>query len=661
MRLKLVCVRGYKRFGARACLDTRGPVVAIVGPNEAGKTSLLHAIEHVSSDDDLGLHEYTDHHLIPDEDWVVQADFSLEGDDRKELGDLIAPGLDLTYRHFRYPQGNAKFTLYPAVPRDKSSREVAVATLDAALADGWLESLQAKEDDEEGDEDEESGLAERGRELVEKLRSDDDWLPTEVRTELAELGKAIVAELPEELHDDSTVANELAGALEAAAAHENEQPPNHLINNILDKRVPQFLLFDDVARELQTEYVWGAHPGPPAALANLFTLANTDYEGFRDAAVADDRARLEALQEVANANLDEAFKAWRQADIHVAFSADHRSLQLLVRDRSTRLRTRLDERSAGLRSFVALIAFTARYGGDVRPVLLIDEAETHLHYGAQADLVRVFERQNVAETIIYTTHSIGCLPSDLGATLRVVSPVEGEHNRSTIHNSFWAAQRRAGLTPMMLAMGATALAFTPSRRAVIGEGPSEAILLPSLVREALAPAQQDEPLGYQVAPGVSEVNPDEAADLEMEAGGVAYLIDSDAGGRGHRRKLSERAKKEDRVVVLGEGNEEGLCIEDFLAPRVLVDAFNRLLERGDEAGEERVAAEDLPPVGRASYLGSWCRQRDVRLNKVSLAQEALDLGRQRGQLGDPGRKEQLRELHKRLLEATATTARADEA
>jgi hypothetical protein len=81
---------------------------------------------------------------------------------------------------------------------------------------------------------------------------------------------------------------------------------------------------------------------------------------------------------------------------------------------------------------------------------------------------------------------------------------------------------------MMLAMGATALAFTPSRRAVIGEGPSEAILLPSLVREALPPSQQDEPLGYQVAPGISEVDPEEAADLEMEAGGVAYLIDSDA-------------------------------------------------------------------------------------------------------------------------------------
>lgn len=48
MRLKLVCVQKYKRFATRTCLDTRGPVVAIVGPYEAGKISLLNAITHLN-------------------------------------------------------------------------------------------------------------------------------------------------------------------------------------------------------------------------------------------------------------------------------------------------------------------------------------------------------------------------------------------------------------------------------------------------------------------------------------------------------------------------------------------------------------------------------------------------------------------------------------
>ncbi|HEY2535631.1 MAG TPA: AAA family ATPase, partial [Solirubrobacteraceae bacterium] len=431
------------------------------------------------------------------------------------------------------------------------------------------------------------------------------------------------------------------------------------IRDILSPRVPKFLLFDDDHRALSTEYVWEDHPEPTHALENLFALAKTDYQQFRGHAQVDDRPTMETMLEAANRALDEAFKAWRQADLHVTFSADHRALHLLVRDRATAKRTRLDERSAGLRSFVALIAFCARFAVGVRPVLMVDEAEMHLHYGGQADLVRVFERQQVAETIIYTTHSVGCLPSDLGATIRVVGPVNGDPYRSRIHNSFWAAHAGAGLTPIMLAMGADAFAFTPSRRAVIGEGASEAILLPSLVREAQSAEQRDEPLGYQVAPGIAEVAPDDAEALELEAAGVAYLLDCDDGGRGHRRKLSERAKGEGRVVNIGQpGSEEALCIEDFVCTEVLTNALNRLLGRRAGWCGDTLAAEELPANARASHLHTWCKDRDIDIRKLKaqLAAEALDIGRERGLLLEPARTEQLRRLHEQLLQATETTA-----
>jgi predicted ATP-dependent endonuclease of OLD family len=271
--------------------------------------------------------------------------------------------------------------------------------------------------------------------------------------------------------------------------------------------------------------------------------------------------------------------------------------------------------------------------------------------------VRVFERQHAAETIIYTTHSIGCLPSDLGATIRVVSPIEDQAYRSTIYNSFWAAHQRAGLTPMMLAMGANALAFTPSRLAVIGEGASEAILLPSLIREALLPEESDKPLGYQVAPGVAEVDPDEAEALEMEAGGVAYLIDGDAGGRSHRRKLPERAKQEGRVIKVGEQEGDAQCIEDFVRADVLAEALNRLLGRRAGWCGDQLAAADIPAHARATYLNDWCQERGENLKKLKapLAQEVLDVGRYLGSIIETARAEQLRRLHEQLLKATETT------
>src|SRR5206468_181099 len=98
-----------------------------------------------------------------------------------------------------------------------------------------------------------------------------------------------------------------------------------------------------------------------------------------------------------------------------------------------------------------------------------------------ADLVRAFEQQSLAAKIIYTTHSAGCLPSDLGTSVRVVEPIP-DTDRSRIRNDFWGTS--AGFSPLLMAMGASALAFTPTRRAVLAEGPSDLLLLPSLLKDA---------------------------------------------------------------------------------------------------------------------------------------------------------------------------------
>ncbi len=646
MRLKLVSIEGYKRFAARSRLDTRGPMIAIVGPNEAGKTSLLNAIRHLTAGEAIPQSEMTDRRPRETNEAIFVGHYSLDAGDRAALGDLLSDDVDLTYERHVLASGQTQYSMAPWQVRNHAYRREARALLQEALSDGWLIKHGASDGEDEGPH------AAPARGLIDQLEPNKEDLPATTIEALLELNEALEDGLDEEIrgHPD-TPQTALANALGQASRYEREPPPHRQIHDILKDQVPQVLLFSQDDRALETEYLWGQMGAVPAALDNLFALAGVDFHEFRNAAMADDRAAMEDLEETANRNLEEAFKAWRQDDIHVAFSADKESLQLLVRDSASRRRNRLDERSDGLRSFVALIAFTARYAGSVPPVLLIDEAETHLHYAAQADLVRVFERQQVAQTIIYTTHSIGCLPSDLGAAIRVVSPT-GDRNRSRIHNSFWAARGTAGLTPMMLAMGANALAFTPTRRAVIGEGPSEAILVPTLIHEALPEDEQDQPLGYQVAPGVSEIDPDQADELELEAGGVAYLIDADEGGRGHRRKIARRAKAEGRVVVLGDGTEEGLAIEDFVDATILAGAFNKLAARRDGAGEEPLAVEDLPAVGRAAFLDKRLRNCGSKLSKTALAQEALDLARDRGRLGDPARAHQLLELHRKLLAAT---------
>jgi predicted ATP-dependent endonuclease of OLD family len=48
----------------------------------------------------------------------------------------------------------------------------------------------------------------------------------------------------------------------------------------------------------------------------------------------------------------------------------------------------------GLRWLIALHAFLAARGAQ-KPILLVDEAETHLHYDAQADLIDALMNQRV--------------------------------------------------------------------------------------------------------------------------------------------------------------------------------------------------------------------------------------------------------------------------
>lgn len=648
MKLNLVRLRRYKRFGAQQTLLTPGPVVAVVGPNEAGKTSLLEAMKFFSRSGELGVGEATDRSPEPDE-WVVSAHFAIDDEDREALGDLVPGNKGLTYKLFKYPDGDYKFELDPPMPRDLTRRKRAVRGLRDIADRDWLDEVDGTA---EG-----PSFRHRAASLAEEIDVDDDQLPDGADKRLQQLAADVKANLSE---DSKASLWKFVEILDQTRQAEEAPSPGNQVGDILWERRPKFLLFQGAELELASEYRWGDHAVPPPALANLFTLAGVDYQSMRHAATTDDRATRDLLVERADAQLNEAFKAWRQGDVHVTFSPDAESLQLLIRDRATSKRTRLDERSSGLRRFVALVAFTATYGGDdatVRPILLIDEAETHLHYGAQADLVRVFERQQAAETVIYTTHSIGCLPADLGASVRVVSPDEKERYRSVIRNSVWAADgRKVGITPTMLAMGANALAFTPSRRAVIGEGPTEAILLPALIREALPPEEQDAPLGYQVAPGVSEVDPDDAEDLELEAGAVAFLVDDDDGGKEHTKKLPKRAREEGRILVLGAGRYPGLCTEDLVDAEVLVKAVNNTLDDNRKSKNTRLSKSSLPDIGRGAYVEKWgLEHHGFRPNKVAIALEALEVGRQRGQLVQAKRKRTLLAQHRKFQDVTSLT------
>jgi hypothetical protein len=663
MRLRYVTVHGYKRFATPNTLYVGASLVAIVGPNEAGKTSLLDAMRHLSveppKEEDpenpnkgkFRTREFSGR-KFPERDeeenpLIVSARFSLERDDWKAIEGIDGVDKSLELEVTKRADSGLRWQLYPRPKRDLKTRDKVLGQLGRVVENAWLSDEPLP--DEEGNVSEEStslhGDAVRGLEALKQAGED---LGSDLISNLREFADALEDAVAD---DDRKTVQGLPDALRGLADIEDTPNPWREAGRILNRRRPIFLLFDDAQRTLRSFYSWDEDLSENPALANLLSLADVTFSKLGAAATDPERTdELQTMEYLANETLEKEFEAWHQSDLSVSLRAQAGGLEIQIRDRETKKHTRLEERSAGLRSFVALIAFCATHSGGQTPILLIDEAENHLHYEGQANLLKVFERQSVAQSVIYTTHSIGCLPEDLGTSIRVVAPTSSYE--SEVRNSFWSGDA-VGLTPLMLAMGATAMAFTPSRNAVIGEGKTEAILLPTLLREARG-RDPYEHLGYQVVPGLAEVPAEDVPELEADAGEVVFLIDSDKGGKSHATsKLSERAQRDGRVFELGNGQIQGLCIEDLVRADLLAAAINQVLDQTRPSCVDRLAAGDLPDVSRSKFLEDWCEQRKIEpISKPRIAQVVLDHAREQGKrILAPDHKQVLRDLHKQFTEA----------
>jgi hypothetical protein len=581
MRLTKVGLAGYRRFASGTEMNVDADVIAIVGPNEAGKSSFLEALT-LLDESEFPPSALTRGGNVLESQAVVWALFRVEDKDREEL-ETVPGGVDVRWlRVVKNADGELHYELKPTVKRDRRLRERLATKLDKALRARRFRSMTY------GDEPVESLV----RDALKAIQGGESTLPLAAITSLEFLRDVLEDTV---LSDQPKYLQSLESDIAALVEHETQDHPSVVAEERLASHLPPIVLFGDAERSLESSYDLGQlAEEPPPALANVARLAGLDLVALRDAAVEGDRARVEELEEDARVRLDEAFAdAWRQYRIRVRAQLDGQTLHLLV-SRTAGGYTDMAERSDGLRAFIALLAFVRLIESETRPILLIDEAEAHLHYDAQADLVRVFSSQRAAAKVIYTTHSAGCLPDDLGTGVRVIAPTP-ESDHSEIRNAFW--QEGPGFTGLLLGMGASALAFAATRYAVITEGPTEMILLPSLFREAL----EANNLGFQVAPGLAEVAPGAVASIDLTAARVAYVVDSDKGGKAIARKLRSAGIPERLIIERGDSKQ---------SPRKrMCERLRKRLGRIPSVGAEFLYG---PPARRATGRPRDARSRALR-------------------------------------------------
>lgn len=606
MRLTNITFKGFKRLADTAC-NVDGRLIAFLGPNEAGKSSVLEGLAWLSERGSGFLPVYLQSRAsgaLDPKQQVIQARFALDEADRTALAHLDSDDVPRYFNYIKCVDGSYQSGLEPSMTRRRGALDAALAGLrevearydtlrtvgtePAAWRDTIIEAL--------GD-----GGTSPDEEVLDAFTRMDAWLrqASEPRQPKAESeADEPEDEVPEPVPEDVAVAELLAAAL----AKLQEPWPSDAARALLARRMPTFVLFGEADRVLESTYDLASPPlraNPPRALVNLLTLAETDVETLFAMQQSGDGTRLRTGLKKANARLRERVQpTWKQAQLAVHLNINGSLLEIFVDELTPGGdQTVISERSDGLREFIALVCFLQIRESGVPPVLMIDEAETHLHYDAQADLIDLLLNHVKTSKVIYTTHSPGCLPPDLGTGIRLVAPDAARAGASVLRSDFWSSDE-PGFNPLLFAMGAGAAAFSVCRRAVLAEGASDMILLPSLIRAATGATE----LGYQVAPGLGSA----FAGLgdHAIAAQVAYLADGDKAGKDYQKHLLGAGVQPDRVLTLPDGQ----AIEDLITLDSYLAAVNALMHDSGYTGKPVVAANLTGTGPVAKRLKDWAQR-----------------------------------------------------
>lgn len=595
----MYCVKvrfeGYKRLAQTGC-NTESPILAFVGSNESGKSTLLEGLEWLTNGAEDALLPIFANRTTKPSDVVVEARFELDDDDRAALDDLDLAHPPATALMQKHVDGSTRFGLYPEPARLEKPFQESLERLQSTHRRLAAQFEASSEGSESTD-----GTPQSWFDIVtDALEEPDQNWSAEVVAASTSLSTWLDAESPNS-RSGKARDEKAAAALRHIAEIAQSPHPRIAARQRIRARVPRFVMFREADRVLSTTHPIsdeGTRNSPQPALASLLRIARLDLNQLWSYVEQGDSSSRESYIEEANERLQDFFtEAWNQSKLTVRLKVTESTLEVLFKEmRRGGPVTNIEERSDGLRTFVALAAFLASQQLAVPPILLIDEAETHLHLDAQADLVGVLLKQVNATQVFYTTHSPGCLPTDLGTGIRLLRKDPGRDNASEIRADFWTNQE-PGFAPLLYAMGASAAAFSVCRRAVLAEGAADMILLPTLIRKATGLND----LSYQIAPGLAAA---QSFDMRVAdvAGRVLYLTDGDGSGETYVKQLLEAGIPKDHVFSL----PDGWASEDLVSRAYFVDVINALM------GSDKLAESELvsgTPVVKA--LEEWGKSEGV--------------------------------------------------
>jgi hypothetical protein len=272
VKLAWLVLRGFRRFEA-ADAQLFGNVIALVGPNEAGKSSILQALEHLNDTNAVDEADITRGLEIGPEEVVIRARFLLSDEDRLAISDI--PDAD-KLRWFvinKRRDGSISTGVEPGMQLDLRDRKTAASMAGRLASIRWASEIEL---DERPLTDVVQDLGDRL--LADRVLTEDD------RSRLKSFANDITAD---EVSPPKS-AREVAHRIEVILETSPTDHPRDRACNALFLRRPHFASYGDDDRSLQSEYDVSTLnvDDPPAALANIAMLAGMDLGSLKNAVVA---------------------------------------------------------------------------------------------------------------------------------------------------------------------------------------------------------------------------------------------------------------------------------------------------------------------------------------------------------------------------------------
>lgn len=327
----------------------------------------------------------------------------------------------------------------------------------------------------------------------------------------------------------------------------------------LTKMLPKIILFSSFNDLLPSEIQYHEFISKSTLIhkyrivSDLLKLSQIDVEKFPQ---LDKQGRANAMNKGSRITSDLFGKHWHQNPIDISYRVDEPSVLFFIQDKGKETLFRPEERSKGLQWYISFfLRLTAEQGE--KNIILIDEPGLYLHAKAQSDVLELLEELSENNQIIFSTHSPYLIDPTKLSRVRLV---QSDRDGNTEITNFNTKADLETLTPIMTAIGldiTKGFAF-PNKKNLVIEGVSDYFYLQGMIHYLKNNEKYQFPDDLIFVPCVGSGNVGSVTSL-LHGYGLNYKILLDKKGTAKtKNSLIRDGLFEDRIIRVGSTDNDSI-------------------------------------------------------------------------------------------------------